>query len=493
MSSSATTQTQKYQMYVNGEWVASSGGKTLAVYDPSTEEIIAEVPDSDASDVDRAVAAAKNAFENGPWANSTAQDRGRVLFKLADAVRQNTSFLAELEARNNGKPIVEAEYDIADVATCFEYYGGLATKVTGHVNPVPDNALSLSLKEPVGVAGQIIPWNYPLLMAAWKLAPALAAGCTCVLKPAEQTPLTALELAKHFEACGLPNGVVNIVTGLGESAGAPLVQHPDVNKIAFTGSAAVGKQIVKMAADTVKRVTLELGGKSPNIFFADADFEAAIDGALFGVFINQGEVCSAGSRILVERPIYKKFVEAIAAKAKTIRLGPPLERSTRMGPLASKEQYNRVRSYLDIGKKEAKLACGGDRPKDFPRGYYLEPTIFYDVDNSARIAREEIFGPVAAVIPFDDEVGAITIANDTPYGLAAAVWTRDIFKAFRVVKKIRAGVVWVNHMQPTYVEAPWGGYKQSGFGRELGPPGIEEYLETKQVHINLNEQPIGWY
>jgi betaine-aldehyde dehydrogenase len=463
------------------------------VYDPSTEDVIAEVPDSDAKDVDRAVAAAKDAFENGPWASSTAQERGRVLFKLADAVRQNTAALAELEARNSGKPIVEAEYDMADVATCFEYYGGLATKVSGHVNPVPDNALSLSLKEPVGVAGQIIPWNYPLLMAAWKLAPALAAGCTCVLKPAEQTPLTALELAKHFEACGLPKGVVNIITGFGESAGAPLVQHPDVNKIAFTGSAAVGKQIVKMAADTVKRVTLELGGKSPNIFFADADFEAAIDGALFGVFINQGEVCSAGSRILVERSIYKKFVEAMAAKAKTIKLGPPLERETKMGPLVSKEQYDRVRSYLEIGKQEAKLASGGDRPKNIDRGYYVEPTIFYDVDNSARIAREEIFGPVATVIPFNDEADAVKIANDTPYGLAAAVWTRDIFKAFRAVKKIRAGIVWVNHMQPTYVEAPWGGYKQSGFGRELGPWGIEEYLETKQVHINLNEQPIGWY
>jgi betaine-aldehyde dehydrogenase len=416
-----------------------------------------------------------------------------VLFRLAEAVRQNAGGLAELEARNSGKPITEAEYDVADVATCFEYYGGLATKVTGVVNPVPDNAMSLSLKEPVGVAGQIIPWNYPLLMAAWKLAPALAAGCTCVLKPAEQTPLTALELAKHFDACGVPNGVVNIITGFGETTGAPLVKHPDVNKIAFTGSAGVGKQIVKMAADTVKRVTLELGGKSPNIFFADADFEAAIDGALFGVFINQGEVCSAGSRILVQKSIYKKFVDAMAAKAKTIKLGPPLERETKMGPLVSKEQYDRVRSYLEIGKKEAKLASGGDRPQSIAKGYYVEPTIFYDVDNSARIAREEIFGPVATVIAFDDEADAVKIANDSPYGLAAAVWTRDIFKAFRAVKKIRAGIVWVNHMQPTYVEAPWGGYKQSGFGRELGPGGIDEYLETKQVHINLNEQPIGWY
>lgn len=493
MNSTATTQAQKYQVFINGEWTAGNTGKTFPVHDPSTEEVIAEVPDCDAKDVDRAVAAAREAFDNGPWGSSTAQERGRVLFRLAEVVRKKAAAWAELESRNSGKPITEAEYDITDVATCFEYYGGLATKITGHVNPVPDNALSLTLKEPVGVAGLIIPWNYPLLMAAWKLGPALAAGCTCVLKPAEQTPLTALELAKHFEECGLPSGVVNVITGFGESAGAPLVQHPDVNKIAFTGSAAVGKQIVKMAADTVKRVTLELGGKSPNIFFADADFEAAIDGALFGVFVNQGEVCSAGSRILVERSIYRKFVEAMATKAKTIKLGPPLERATKMGPLVSQEQYDRVRSYMEVGKSEAKLAAGGDRPKSIGRGYYVEPTIFYDVDNSARIAREEIFGPVAAVIPFDNEADAVKIANDSPYGLAAAVWTRDIFKAFRTVKKIRAGIVWVNHMQPTYVEAPWGGYKQSGFGRELGPWGIDEYLETKQVHINLNEQPLGWY
>src|SRR5664279_326953 len=493
MPSGVQADVKPYQMFINGEWVGSKSARTFPVYDPSTEEVIAQVPDSNADDVNRAVAAAKAAFEDGPWATTTAQERGRVLFRLAEKVRQNLPMLAELECRNSGKPIVEAEFDINDVATCFEYYGGLATKVVGYVNPVPDNAMSLSLKEPMGVAGQIVPWNYPLTMAAWKLAPALAAGCTCVLKPAEQTPLTALELARWFDEVGLPKGVVNVITGFGETCGSPLVKHPDVNKIAFTGSAAVGKIIVKEAADTVKRVTLELGGKSPNIFFADADFEAAIDGALFGVFINQGEVCSAGSRILVERPIYKKFVDAMAAKAKTIKLGPPLQRDTKMGPLVSKEQYDRVCSYLEVGKQEAKLASGGDRPKDFARGYYVSPTIFYDVDNSARIAREEIFGPVATVIPFEDEADAIKIANDTSYGLAAAVWTRDIFKAFRAVKKIRAGIIWVNHMQPTYVEAPWGGYKQSGFGRELGPWGIEEYLETKQVHINLNEAPIGWY
>jgi betaine-aldehyde dehydrogenase len=493
MSSIAKTSVRTYQNFINGQWVAGASGETLPVYDPSTEEVIAQVASSNAADIDKAVKAARAAFDSGPWPTTTAQDRGRILFKLSAKIRQNAASLAELECRNTGKPIVEAEFDITDVATCFEYYGGLANKVTGHVNPVPANALSFTMREPIGVAGQIIPWNYPLLMAAWKLAPAIAAGCTCVLKPAEQTPLTALEFANWFEEAGLPPGVVNIVNGFGETAGAAIVAHPNVDKIAFTGSAAVGKIIVKSAADTLKRVTLELGGKSPNIFFPDADWEAAVDGALFGVFINQGEVCSAGSRILVEKKIYPKFVEAMTEKAKRIKLGAPLERETKMGPLVSKEQYDRVSSYLQVGKTEAKVAIGGGRPKQFGKGYYVEPTIFYDVENSARIAREEIFGPVASVIPFDGESEAIRIANDTPYGLAAAVWTRDIYKAFRVVKSLRAGIIWVNHMQPTYVEAPWGGYKQSGFGRELGPWGLEEYLETKQVFVNLDEAPIAWY
>jgi betaine-aldehyde dehydrogenase len=480
-------------MLIGGEWLPAGSGKTFPVLNPANEETLARVPDADATDIDRAVAAARSAFL--AWRDVTAQERGRILLRLAERVRKELPRLAELETLNSGKPIVESEFDITDVATCFEYYGGLATKLHGEVLTIPDNALSLALKEPVGVAAQIIPWNYPLLMSAWKLAPALCAGCTMVIKPAEQTPLTLLELAHVFEDCGLPKGVVNVVTGFGGTAGAPLVAHPGVDKVAFTGSAEVGRLIAKSAADTLKKVSLELGGKSPNIFFADADFEAAVDGALFGVFVNQGEVCSAGSRVLVQRPIYKKMLEAMVAKAKTIKLGPGLDRANKMGPVVSREQLERIQRYQEIGKREAKLATGGGRASGglLEKGYFVEPTIFYDVENSATIAREEIFGPVMSVIPFDDEEQALRLANDTRYGLAAAVWSRDIFKCLRMVKRLEAGIVWVNHMQPTYVEAPWGGYKMSGIGRELGPWGVEEYLQVKQVYVNLNEAPIGWY
>ena len=482
-----------YQNLIDGEWVSAASGKVFDVMNPATDEVMATVPEAGAADVDRAVKAARRAFDEG-WRDVTGQERGRILFRLAERMRKELPRLAELETRNSGKPLVESEFDLNDVATCFEYYGGLATKLHGQVLNVPDNAVSMALKEPLGVAGQIIPWNYPLLMAAWKLAPAICAGCAMVIKPAEQTPLSLLELARFFEECGLPRGVVNVVTGFGDT-GAAIVAHRDVDKIAFTGSLEVGRIIMRTAAETLKKVSLELGGKSPNIFFADADFEAAVDGALFGVFINQGEVCSAGSRVLIQRPIYKKMLDAMVEKAKRITLGDGLDKSTKMGPVVSREQLERVVRYQEIGKKEAKVAVGGGRPRDkaLQRGYFVEPTIFYDVDNSATIAREEIFGPIMAVIPFDDEADALRIANDTPYGLAAAVWSRDIFKCLRMVRRLQAGIVWVNHMQPTYVEAPWGGYKMSGIGRELGPWGADEYLQVKQVHINLNEAPIGWY
>lgn len=484
-----------YRMYINGKFTDCQSGKRKSVINPATEELMATVADGDAVDTVRAIKAARRAFDSGSWPLLTHQARGRLLFKLAELVRKHKASLAKLESMNMGKPIVEAQFDIDDVATCFEYYGGLATKIYGEIAPVPDNAISLIMKEPIGVVAGIVPWNYPLLMAAWKLAPALCAGCTCILKPASVTPLSALELAKLIDEAGFPPGVVNVVVGSGESVGMTLARSELVDKIAVTGSVSTGRQIMKAAAETnLKKVTLELGGKSANIFFADADFEAAIDGALFGIFPNQGEICSAGSRILVEKKLFDRFVAAMIKKTKKIQLGDPLDRKTKMGPLVSLDHYKRVKEYIEIGEREgARVRCGGDRPKHLKKGYFLEPTIFVDVDNTMRIAQEEIFGPVVTVIPFKDEAEAIAIANDSPYGLAGAVWTRDIFKAFRVVKAVRAGILWVNTISPTFVEAPWGGYKQSGSGRELSHYGLEEYLQIKQVHINLNESPIGWY
>jgi betaine-aldehyde dehydrogenase len=455
-------------LYIGGRF--TNGAEPPAeIINPATGLPIARAARATRAEAQAAIQAARNVFDSGAWSGLTATKRGQVLLEIARQLRESSPELARLETENMGKPIVESEFDVADAATCFEYYGGLANKITGEVNPVPDEALSLTLKEPVGVCGQIIPWNYPLLMAAWKIAPALCAGCTVVLKPAEATPMTALALARILDGIpDLPKGAVNVVTGDGPVVGALLAESDLVDKVAFTGSTRTGRAILRAAADSnLKRVTLELGGKSPNIFFADADWEAAVEGAVFGV----------------------------VAKAKTIRLGDPLDRDTRMGPLVTAAHRDRVIGYVEQGKHEgAHLVLGGDKPGGaLARGLFVEPTIFDRVDPGMRIAQEEIFGPVVSVMAFEDERQAIEIANATPYGLAGAVWTRDIFRAFRVVRKLRAGIVWVNHMQPTYVEAPWGGVKMSGGGRELGLHGVDNYLEMKQVHVNLNDNPMGWY
>jgi betaine-aldehyde dehydrogenase len=483
-------------LYIGGQFV-NGADPSQEIVNPATGATIARAARATREETQSAIAAARDAFDSGVWSGATAMKRGQVLLEIAQRLRESSAELARIETENMGKPIIESEFDVADAATCFEYYGGLANKITGEVNPVPDEALSLTLKEPVGVCGQIVPWNYPLLMAAWKIAPAVCAGCTVVLKPAEATPVSAIALARILDRIAdLPKGVVNVVTGDGPVVGAGLAESSLVDKVAFTGSTRTGRTIMRAAADSnLKRVTLELGGKSPNIFFADANWEAAVEGAVFGVFVNQGEVCSAGSRILVERSIHAKFLEAIVEKAKAIKLGDPMDRDTRMGPLVTATHRERVMGFIDQGKREgARLVLGGGKPGGgLERGQYVEPTIFDRVEPGMQVAQEEIFGPVVSVMPFDDERQAIEIANATPYGLAGAVWTRDIYRAFRIVRKLRAGIVWVNHMQPTYVEAPWGGMKMSGGGRELGLHGIDNYLEMKQVHVNLNENPMGWY
>jgi acyl-CoA reductase-like NAD-dependent aldehyde dehydrogenase len=478
------------QNYIDGSWVDAKDGERFDVFDPSTGEVIATAPHSKQADVDAAVEAARRTFDEGSWWPGTpARERGRILLRAADIVLREHERLSRLEAVDTGKPIGEARDDIEEVAFMFEYYGGWATKIEGDVHHLSADAMFMVWKEPVGVAVGITPWNYPMSMAAQKIAPAVAAGCTFILKPPEQTPLTCLELPKILEEAGLPTGVLHVLTGFGETAGAPLVAHPGVDKIGFTGSREVGKVIVRNGADTLKRVTLELGGKSPNIVFSDADFETAVEGSANGIFWNQGEICSAGSRVFVDTKIYDDALNAFVDRAKQVRLGAPFDGSTTMGPLVSREQQERVSRYIEIGEREAKLAVQGTRPADpkLANGYFVPPTIFADVDNTATIAREEIFGPVMSVIPFTDVDEVVRLANDNDYGLAAAVWTNDIRKALNMARALRAGIVWINDTQPAPTEMPWGGYKQSGIGRELGKEGVDDYLEKKSVYVNLAE------
>ncbi len=476
------------QNYVDGNWVDAADGSRFDVFDPSTGEVIATAPDSKPADVDAAVAAARRTFDEGTWwPGMPSRERGRILLRAAEIVRRESERLATLESRDSGKPIGEAREDLIEIAFMYEYYGGWATKIDGDVHQGEADAMFMVWKEPMGVAVGITPWNYPMAMASQKLAAALAAGCCFILKPPEQTPLTCLEIPKILEEAGLPKGVLHVLTGFGETAGAPLVAHPGVDKVSFTGSREVGKMIMRSGADTLKRVTLELGGKSPNIVFADADFEAAVEGSANGVFWNQGEICSAGSRVFVDRAIYDDALGAIVERARSVKLGAGLDESTTMGPLVSREQQERVARYIEIGETEAKLAAQGELPSDpkLANGYFVPPTVFADVDNSATIAREEIFGPVMSVIPFTTVEDVVAMSNDNEYGLAAAVWTNDIKKALTTARALRSGIVWINDTQPAPTEMPWGGYKQSGIGRELGKEGVEDFLERKSVYVNL--------
>ncbi len=478
------------KMLIDGKWVEAASGETLTTYDPATEQPLAEVAAGDKEDIDRAVKAARKAFETGPWRRMTASERGRCIWKLADLIEKHGEEFAQLETLDNGKPLaVSRVADVPLVVDHFRYYAGWATKVEGETIPVSipgQRMLTYTLREPVGVVGQIIPWNFPLLMAAWKLGVALACGNTVVLKPAEQTPLSALRLGELLEEAGIPPGVVNIVTGYGETAGAALAAHEDVDKCAFTGSTEVGKLIMKAAAGNLKRVSLELGGKSPNIIFADSDLDAAAVGAASAIFFNHGQCCCAGSRLFIESKAYDKVMPKLVEYAEKIKVGPGMDTSTEMGPLVSSEQYERVTGFLDSGKKGGgKALSGGGRPKNMAKGYFVQPTVFADVKPDAKILKEEIFGPVVCAMPFKDLDEVAKAGNDTTYGLAAAVWTSDIQKAHRLAETLKAGTVWINCYNVFDAAAPFGGYKQSGFGREMGKAALELYTQIKTVWTNL--------
>jgi aldehyde dehydrogenase (NAD+) len=475
------------RLLIDGQWV--DGSKHFETINPATEEVLTRVAEASAADVDQAVQAARRTFEdrNGPWRKLSASERGRLLWKLADLVEANIEELAELETLDNGKPIFESRHvDMPMVVDVLRYYAGLASKIHGETVNTSESAFTYTLREPVGVVGLIVPWNFPLLLASWKLGPALACGNTLVLKPAEQTPLTALKLGELSIEAGFSAGVINILPG-GPETGKAIVAHPGIDKIAFTGSTAVGKEIMRGAADTLKRVTLELGGKSPNIVFSDADIDGAVKGAINGIFYGKGEVCNAGSRLFLESKLKDQFIEKLVARARKMRPADPLDPKTRLGAIVSQEQMKTVLGYIEAGKSEgARVVAGGNRATaDGGKGFFIEPTIFDDVKNDMKIAQEEIFGPVLSVLTFDDIDEVIDRANHNPYGLAAAVWTRDVKKAHTVSRRLHAGTVWINTYGLMDAALPFGGYKSSGFGRELGAHAIEHYTELKTVWLNM--------
>jgi betaine-aldehyde dehydrogenase len=488
---------RKYQLFIDGQWVDAESGKTFTTPNPATGETLAEVAEADKADVDKAVQAARRAYE-GKWSKMSARDRGRLMYKLAQLIEEHSAELAALETADNGKPIRESVYvDLPQVVENFEYFAGFATKIEGETIPVPGQMFNYTLREPLGVCGQIIPWNFPLLMAAWKLAPALAAGNTIVLKPAEQTPVNAMELGRLIQEAGFPDGVVNIIPGYGETAGAALASHPGIDKVAFTGSTEVGKLVAHAAADNLTKVSLELGGKAPNIVFADADIEQAVNGAMMGIFFNQGQVCCAGSRLFLDESIKDEFLDRFSEKAKKVKVGDPMDKGTHMGPQVSMEQLDRIKGYVNIAREEgATIHMGGECPTlegDFQKGFFFQPTIFSDVKNGMRIAQEEIFGPVTSVITFKSEDDLIREANETIYGLSAGIWTRDITRAHRFAREIHAGTVWINTFNMFNAASPFGGFKQSGYGREMGKHALELYTQVKSVWVDLSGKPIGWY
>lgn len=484
------------RLFINGDWVAATGGATLPVVNPATEAVFHHIPAGTAADANAAVLAARAAFDHGPWRQTTGAQRAGYLRAIAQGIRDRLPGLARLEVLDNGKPLPEAEWDLGDAAGCFDFYAGLAEELDDEVEAISlgdARFVSKAAREPVGVAGAIIPWNYPLLMAAWKVAPALAAGCTMVLKPSEHTSLTALELGMIAKDAGLPSGVLNIVTGLGQTVGQAIVDHPDVDKLAFTGSVPTGARLMAAAARDVKNISLELGGKSPFVIFADADIEKAVEWIMFGIFWNQGQVCSATSRVLVERSLYPALLERLLAEAQKITIGDGLADGTLLGPLVNDLQYSKVLAAIDRAVEQgATLACGG-KAAGFDKGYFVAPTVLTDVPLTADAWVEEIFGPVVCIRAFDTEEEAVRLANDSRFGLAAAVMTADDARAERVAAAFRAGIVWINCSQPTFTEAPWGGYKQSGIGRELGRWGLDNYLETKQITRLVSDEPWGWY